>query len=155
MSEYSWIALREEAIAAFGDTPGAAMEQAIVDAFEQRPRLVAEAIASVGKQVKDGKARSGWAVLRSRVQGAVRQGEDVVASGKDERGLHIRQAEAWIKNAGLHLDRESELIDSLFGDFGILRAHAGDDVLRRQMLTRWRERRPVGDVEQATERQWA
>lgn len=50
-------------------------------------------------------------------------------------------AETWIRNAGLYLPTEAELLDALFGPHGRLKAWASDDVLRTRMENLWQHER--------------
>jgi hypothetical protein len=57
-------------------------------------------------------------------------------------GPDVGRAEAWIRNAGFHLD-ESELEDELFGDRGRLRDRAGDVILRSRLRSYWWSYQPA------------
>jgi hypothetical protein len=57
-------------------------------------------------------------------------------------GPDVGRAEAWIRNAGFHLD-ESELEDELFGARGLLRDRAGDVILRSRLRSYWWSYQPA------------
>jgi hypothetical protein len=56
-----------------------------------------------------------------------------------------------MRTTGLHYDRESELLDELYGDRGRLKDHPNT---RQRMLELWNELRPLGELvdHEATER---
>lgn len=145
MTDLTWSTVRLQAIAAFnGETPKPETETTIIDVFELAPRAVLRAIDEVADAVQRGEARSGWAILRTRLAQSAQPVRDTTVKGVDERARHIQQAETWMHNAGIHLGRESEVEDELFGDRGILRAWAKDDTLRQRMLDLWRDTRHIG-----------
>ena len=144
VEEWSWLETREKAIRLFGgELPKGETEQEVIDAFTDRPVLVDRLIREVAEAKKAGRARSGWAVLRSRLN-AIASGLDIVVTDRNERGLALRQAEQWVRNAGLYFDREDEFEDELFGDGGMLRAFRTDDELRTHLIDLWRSERPRG-----------
>jgi hypothetical protein len=144
VTDYVWRDVLERAVRLFGDVPHAATEQAVLEAFERSPALVAAAVEHVGQQVAAGSVRSGWAVLRARLERSSAAGE-VVADDELERGQRVTLAERWVRTAGVHFDRESEVDDALFGEHGRLRAWAGDELLRARLLELWHADRPRGE----------
>jgi hypothetical protein len=76
----------------------------------------------------------------------VRSGNLPGAVPEPERLTGIRLAESYIRNAGLYLPTEAELLDELFGRHGSLRAFADDGELRARMLECWRQARRVPDI---------
>lgn len=137
MTEYSWAALYDRACDLFRDRPNADQEQTILDAFRDRPRFVSEQVDKIASGVTNGTIRSGWAVLRQTVSapGPV----DARVTDSSERDKRVRATLNWISNAGLHFDREPELVDELFGDTGRLRAWADDDSLCSSMVAAWQK----------------
>lgn len=70
---------------------------------------------------------------------------DPVAIESGRKRALIEKAENYLANAGYLLDRESEVLDELFGDHGLLR-HYGDDVaLKDRLAGIWRDARPKGE----------
>jgi hypothetical protein len=71
-------------------------------------------------------------------------------------GPDVARAEAWIRNAGFHLD-ELELEDELFGELGLLKERAGDVILRSRLRSYWwsyqpgRQRLEAEEAERAEE----
>lgn len=118
MSNHVWSDTRHKAIQAFhGETPGAELEQRVIDVFRRRPQLVIDAIAYVADQRKLGRVKkSCWGVLAAHIEHAEHTDRDVVATDESERAAAIAKAEHWIDRAGLHLPTEHELLDELFGD---------------------------------------
>jgi hypothetical protein len=137
MTTYTWTDLRTHAAERFaGQTPGPELEQRIIDVFQQQPQIVAAAIDYIAERFRAGIVRSPWPVLATHVEQATTT-HDIQATDSTQRNRAIANAEQWIRTAGLHLDRASELEDDLFGDLGRLRAWASDTTLRQRMLTLW------------------
>jgi hypothetical protein len=133
----TWATVRSTAIQGFnGELPVAATEQALIDAFEQEPLAVMHARDQVIEDFRRGKARSGWAVWKSRVALQTARNPSVDVSNRPKA---IIAAEAWIRHAGGYLDRETEVIDELFGDTGKLREWPD---LQPRMLELWHAARP-------------
>jgi hypothetical protein len=153
MTSYVWSDVRERASRRFGgQLPHGEVEAAIVAVFEGQPQHVLDAIDHVAQLFEQGRVRSPWALVRSHLERAEEAGR-VAASGKVERAQRIVQAEEWIRHAGLHFDREDEVVDELFGERGRLKAWTDDAELRDRLLDLWRERRPSGErVEADAER---
>ncbi|MGI8479740.1 MAG: hypothetical protein ACR2M2_07785 [Gaiellaceae bacterium] len=113
--------------------------------FEASPAVVIAAIEDLADRFARGEIRSGWGVLRARLTAEpVRL--DLVVVDPSERERAITRAETWIRVAGVHFDRESELLAHLFEDAGdrsgpVLGPWADDEELREQMLELWRELR--------------
>jgi hypothetical protein len=121
LTTLTWADAKHRAIEAFnGELPNADTEQTILDAFQIEPVAVVHALDQVIEDFRAGKARSGWAIWRSRILTAART-PNVQVAYADSRQRQITIAEAWIRNAGGYIDRESELVSELFGDLGKLR----------------------------------
>lgn len=139
---YDWPTVRAVAVRGFGgELPHAQTEQNVLDAFQLQPTAVVRAISEVSADYQAGKVRSGWAILRKRLL-QVQPASSVAVPETDDRGRDLRRAETWIRNAGIHFDRESEVADELFGHGGILAAYASEEAVRLTMLELWRQLRP-------------
>src|SRR6266536_1553319 len=150
MKEYSWAEVRERAVSAFGGGyPDAELEEELIEVFRGRPAFVVDAVEKVIAGVQAGRVHSPWPLLRKMLERSL---VDVVVSDERERELRTRQAEEWLRTAGMYVDREEEIVESLFGAYGgfggrgqSLRAWAGDEALRTHLLGVWREARLVGE----------
>lgn len=147
MTTYTWDETKSRALEAFnGETPGATLENTIVQHFAENPVRVNDHITTIEKRIANGaNIRSPWAILRTELEqpAAAVNATDVAA-----RGAAIRQAEHWIRHAGGYIDRESELEDELYGDLGKLR-HWPDT--KPQLLALWRKERPKFQAAEAAE----
>lgn len=150
MTEYHWGPLRDHAIASFGDTPGSDLEQRIIDVFVQHPQIVAALIDAVAARVKAGKVRSGWAILATECERSTTTA-DTRATDTTDRDRAKRNAAQRINAELLHFDRESEVVDELFGERGHLR-HWPE--LEDEYVALWQQNRPRGELveRQAEER---
>jgi len=142
---YVWTEHRERAIELFREAPSAVLEAEILGEFGVRPALVVSTIESVARGVAAGTIRSGWAILRSRLASAS-AGLELVVVDPSERERRIKRAEGWLLAAGVHFDREAEVLDVLFEAPGersepVLGPWRSDAALREQMVERWRELR--------------
>jgi hypothetical protein len=145
VTRYEWREVRERAVRLFGgDVPHPQVEADVLEVFERSPALVVAAIEHVGRQVAAGTVRSGWAVLRAHLARSSTAGA-VVADDEREREQQVAAAERWLRNAGVMLDRESEVDEALFGEHGRLRAWAGGEQLRERLLELWHAERPRGE----------
>ena len=143
MTEHHWDPLRTRAIRQLGESPNAPTEQDIIEAFKENPRHVTAVIEAVTAERASGVVlRSAWAVIRYRTK--TNPTEDVVATDQSEKTLRVKQAEAFIRNAGVYLERENELLDEFFGDLGSLRDWK-DQGLEERMAALWHEQRPRGE----------
>ncbi len=135
---YTWGETRDQAIHDFaGEMPNAETEEAILAIFRETPQHVIDTLTEVATAKKTGKARSGWAVTKKRL--TTPRLLDVTVTDTGERLKQLRQAEAWIRNAGGYIDRESEIIEELFDEhLGNLR-HWPD--LQPTIIALWHEQR--------------
>jgi hypothetical protein len=142
--QYSWAETREQAATSFGGHyPDAELEQEILETFRERPAFVVDAIADITRAFESGRVHSPWLLLRKQLR---RPGSELVVTDESECELAAQKAEQWLRVAGLHFDRESEVEDELFGEVtGRLRAWGSDGVLRERLLSLWRELRPRGE----------
>lgn len=146
MSEYLWTETRLRAIELFRDGPSAVIEQRVLDVFRDHPSLVAEGIEHIGRRFEAGKIRNPWVILAKHVEEAVRPLEDVHATDERDRVKAVARAEQWIRATGQHFDREEEVLEELFGEFGRLKTWREDEPLKVRMLALWGEVRPKGEL---------
>jgi hypothetical protein len=144
MVTYDWAPIRSNAIQAFGDAPHAELEQRIMDAFAENPQLVIKQIAQVTASYQAGKIRSPWAILDLNLKEANRPGTPLTATDTTAKLKTIARAEQWIRNTGAHYDRETEIVDELFGDRGLLKQYAAETSLVARMTALWEQCRPEG-----------
>jgi len=149
MTEYVWTHLRDTAIRRFNDTPSSDQELRIIAVFQDRPELVAAQIELVANRHAAGQVNNPWPFLTTSLERATQIPEDVRATDKTSRSAKVRIAEQWIRNAGIHFDRETEIQDELFGYHGILNAWADDQPLRDRLTQLWRDERPRGEKVEA------
>jgi hypothetical protein len=145
MVTYDWPTTRAQAIFNFGgDAPRADLEQRIMEVFAENPTLVIKAIEVVTKNYHAGKVRSPWAILDLNLKEATRPGTPLTATDTNDKTKRIARAEQWIRNTGAHYDRETEIVDELFGDRGLLQQYAAETSLVARMTTLWEQHRPEG-----------
>lgn len=113
MTTYDWHTTYRDAVETFaGSTPGAELEQELLDTFQHSPQTVTQAIAKAEHLHKQGKITSPWGIVRSELHRVSNQPHlHVVDSTNSER--RIAEAEAWIRHTGLMLEQH-EVIDHLF-----------------------------------------
>lgn len=147
---YEWQETRKHACAVFG-YPEANTEQAVLDAFTESPLAVTAVLEKITSRVQAGKlgANAGWLIVSREVENIARPVADIIVSDAAEREREreraVQAATRWIRNAGLHFDRESEITDELFGDRGMLRAWEKDVELQAEIVALWRQVRPIGE----------
>ena len=150
-----WEAVRAKAVRGFaGELPRADTESAIIDVFEVMPEAVLAAIVDCTELKAEGKIRSGWAVLHKRLEDALEPGRNVTATLGQDRALRVRQAEAWIRTAGLHCLDEAEVVHELYearsnghrnSSQALLAPWRDDEQLRERIVALWRSERPNGE----------
>lgn len=134
----SWAQEREKATRLFGDaTPYEKDDAAIADAFNRHPAAVLAEIARVAQAYADGKIHTPWRALTSRLP-RIEQDHHTVDLTTD---LRIRQAEAFIRNAGIYCPTETEIRNELFHDSSALLASLEDELADR-MLALWHHEQP-------------
>jgi hypothetical protein len=147
MTEYDWATIRTTAIRRLGETPNAPTEHDITEAFLENPALVVSVIEAVTAEKAAGASmRSAWAIIRHRT--TTSPAEPIVATDHRERDLRTRQAEAWIRNAGLYIDLERELVSELFDEGGMLHPWR-TEALEAKMADVWATHRPRGETAEA------
>jgi hypothetical protein len=141
-----WSDLRQEAIDAFDEHPSLGLENDVIELTEQLDaNVVRRAIGDVALDKTRGKVRSScWGLLRAKLKQATSgPSRDFSVRDQDvEYELAVVAAEREIRNALCHCDRESELLDALFGLGGKLRRWSTDTHLQEHMLELWRRERP-------------
>jgi hypothetical protein len=114
VSEYHWLETLDSAIDQFvGELPNPDTKAAVFAAFEQRPAAVIKTIAEVADDKRNGKARSGWGILRKRLEGITHEPDAIVRDERD-RLIQTRLARTWIDHAGVQIEDEAELLAVLF-----------------------------------------
>ena len=147
MSEYHWATIRADAIEAFdGETPGAEAESTIIEIFTNHPALVVAEIPRVAADKRDGRIRSGWAILKKRLTEAANPQANVVARDTRDRDKAIANADQWMRAAGMHYDRWDEVHDELFGDRGMLQPWKANERVVDRMRKAWNTVRPTGEA---------
>jgi hypothetical protein len=143
---YRWSDIYDRGVDLFHEPPTGQMETDLINAFRKHPaRFVAE-MERLGSQILAGAdIRSGWGILRKRMQD---QPDDITATDSGQLEKKILNARRWIHNAGLYLDRESDVLDELFPEHGSgfdssggLRAFDTPS-LRAEMIEAWKQERP-------------
>jgi hypothetical protein len=138
-----------------GDPPGAQLEDELIAAYHDHPEAVERSIEKITLAHKAGKIRSPWGALKTEVAKALDAARNPTHNTGASRNKAIARAEQWLRTAGLHYDRETEIHDELFGDRGILRDHHTPQVEER-LTALWRELRPLGEqVEREAEERGA
>lgn len=140
---YVWSDVRDKAVRSFDEIPNGTTENAVIEVFRDHPALVVATIEGIAERKKLGKVRSGWAVLKAEVQ-RVSAVEDIVVNDEGERTRALARAETWMRTTGVHLDRESEVEDELFGEHGRMKRWQNDDLIRQKLLALWEKERPRG-----------
>ena len=125
-----------------GDPPGSHLEDELIQAYTQHPDAVERSFEKIALAHKAGKIRSPWGALKTEVAKAVDGARNPTHNAGSSRTKAIQRAEQWIKTAGIHYDRESEIVDELFGDRGMLHGHPD---AQDRILQLWREHRPTGE----------
>lgn len=124
-----------------GDPPGANLEDELIAAYTEHPDAIERSVEKITLGFKAGKIRSPWGALKAEAAKAV----DTARNPTHDRGKTkhnaIARAEQWMRTAGLHYDREPEILDELYGDRGRLRDHPETQT---RMLALWNELRPLG-----------
>jgi hypothetical protein len=142
-----------------GQLPHPETSETLHAVYDRAPLAVAKAIDRVARDFEAGTVRSPWGVLRSRVAKIADDAPKHAASNEREKA--ISRAEQWLRTAGMHYHRPSEIEQELFGSApadldvhgepivssgrAILGAFANDADLRLRMVNLWRELRATGE----------
>jgi hypothetical protein len=147
MSREDWPDVRAHIVSEFaGEQPGNELEQTLIDLYATNPSAVLNAVPSIAQSLAAGKINSGWAVLRTAAAKKAVEPQGTTIG----RAKLIRNADQWLKTAGLMYDRWSEVEDELFGDRGRLRTIANDKLKDRYQAA-WNEVRPQGETTETDE----
>ncbi len=145
---YEWGKIRDAAITAWGRVPQGQLEADVIAVFKEHPALVEATIAKITPKFQDGRIKNPWAILRLELQKASNLDHNPTVTDEKPREKAVARAEQWVRTAGIHFDRESEIPEELF-DSGIgspqLAAWKTDAALRERILNLWREHRPAGE----------
>lgn len=141
MSEsQDWETTLEHAINNFGGQPlGPNLEPIIRKHHTEHPAIVQAAINRIANAYAAGTIRSPWGALKADLERR-QAAAPAVKQGNDQQRA-AQRAEQWMRAAGLHFDRWTEIEDELFGDRGSLREHPS---LKGQMQALYEEHRPRG-----------
>jgi hypothetical protein len=140
----NWQELRDHAIDLFGETPHPLTEQEIIAAYELHPDAVENVIQTTGVDVKAGRVRSGWGITRSRAATIAAPPSNPDRPTGIGHGKMIARAEQRIRTTGPHINRESEMLDDLFGDRGMFKDHKPDELTTKRLMALWHEQQPIG-----------
>lgn len=167
-----WQTLRNQFMRTIGgDPPGANLEDELIHAYTNHPGAVERSIEKITLAHQAGKIRSPWGALKAEVAKAVDAARNPTHDTGTQREARIQRAEQWIRNAGIHIDRISEIEHDLFGNAHIeptlakdgtpiisagqnhlLGNHQTNHQLRERLIDHWRELRPIGEqLEQEAE----
>jgi hypothetical protein len=147
---FDWQTEYARALTTFGgDTPTPTLEQDLLDAFQQHPQAVTNAITKIGKAYEAGKIHSPWGALKAEIPKQIQR--DVKVGDGTERNRAITNAEQWLRTTGLMFDRATEIQDELFGDRGTLQPWKRDHQLVTRMTDLWEQLRPAGEATEALE----
>src|SRR5262249_4182453 len=133
MTTYSWATVRDRLTRSFRAGPTAVQEEAIIEAFQQRPGQIVAIGDRLAERFAQGKLNYPWGALVAEAK-RLTSASSIVAEDVNERQAKVDSAEAWLRNAGSSFDREDEVEDELFGERGMLRQWRDDDELRERML---------------------
>lgn len=125
-----------------GDPPGAHLEDELIQAYTANPEAVERSMTKIGLAHKAGKIRSPWGALKAEVAKALDAARNPTHDRGTSKAKALERAEQWVRNAGIHYDRETELLDELYGDRGQLRHHPDT---QPRILQLYRELRPLGE----------
>ena len=126
-----------------GDPPGAHLEDALIQAYAEHPDAIERSIEKITLAFKAGKIRSPWGALKTEAEKAVDAARNPKRDKGAKREAAIARAEQWLRTAGLHYDRETEILDELYGERGTLRNHPDT---QPRILQLWNELAPLGVI---------
>ena len=127
-----------------GDAPGAQLEDKLIQLYTDHPEALERAMTKIALAFKAGKIRSPWGALSTEADKATDPARNPTHDKGASRNKAVERAEQWMRTAGLMFDRDSEIVDELFGDRGPLNAHRTDE-LEQRILALWTELRPLGE----------
>lgn len=140
----TWDELLYETAELFGgQLPRPDLATEIQAAHNRAPQALERAIDQIANEYAQGNIRSPWGILKARLASLHTPETERKATNINQREKAVARAEQWIRTAGLHYDRETELLDELYGDRGPLRAHPDT---KGRILELWNELRPLGVI---------
>jgi hypothetical protein len=149
LTDHSWHTTYTDAVQRFGgDTPGAQLEQQVLDAFTDQPQVVIRAIDKVAAKYAAGRVTSPWGAMKHEIARTTSQ-PDIVATDSTDRDKRIMRAEQWIRAAGIHYDRDTEILLELFGnETSLLRPFAKIDLIPDTSTSdgKWTLSEAIGDT---------
>ncbi len=123
MTTLDWPSIRSTFTVLYGNQlPMQKLEAELVDIFQEHPALFTAEANRVALIYADGKIHSPWPILRRNLGERLERNEhfeQATANDTSERDRAIRNAENYIRGAGVHLPSESELLAELFGADGL------------------------------------
>lgn len=145
-----WQTLRTRALASFrGEPLGAQLETELIAAFAQHPEAVERATDKIIARYQAGGVTSPWGMLGSEVKRAITALDNPTTRPAKQREQAIARAESWLRTAGIHYDRwtevQSELFDHERNPPGLLAAF-DTPTLRERIETLWNDLRPAGEL---------
>lgn len=143
-TETSWASTRTKYSVVFGAPPQPLDDNDIAAVFRNHPFDVISELERLAQSFTAGKVHSPWRALCSKLDKIAGDHDHVNVTGE----LRVRQAEAWIRNAGLYCpsdghdspDTSRELFDALFDATSALLAGLEAE-LGPRMLALWRAER--------------
>jgi len=147
MTPLVWSAIRADTIDRFhGQTPRPEDETIIIDIFESHPELVMRAIDETATALDNGKITWAWSVVRSRLERGQQAIREATADPIANKTKAVERAKTWIRNAGLHYDRQDHVLADLFGDDYAKGPLTSFDTpeLRAELAAYWHQHRPRG-----------
>lgn len=125
-----------------GDPPGAQLEDWLIQQYAEHPDPVQRSFEKIALGYKAGKIRSPWGALKAEVGKAVDAARNPTHASAKTREADLQRAMQNVRNALLHFDRETEVLDELFGDRGSLEDTPAN---REKVIETWRKLRPLGE----------
>lgn len=124
-----------------GDPPGAALEDELIAAYTDHPQAIERSVEKITLGFKAGKIRSPWGALKTEVAKATDNARNPTHDRGATKTKAVARAEQWIRTAGIHYDRWTEVADDLFGERGRIREHHTPQ-LEQRLMGLWQDHRP-------------
>ena len=142
-----WQTLRNQFMRTIGgDPPGAQLEDWLINAYAEHPDAIERTFEKITLAHKAGKVHSPWGALKTEATKAIDAARNPTHNAGSSKTKALARAEQWIRTAGIHYDRQTEIIDELYGERGPLRAHPDT---QPRILELWNELRPLGVILEA------
>jgi hypothetical protein len=110
---FDWQTEYARALEAFGgDTPSATLEQDILEAFQEHPQAVTNAITKIAKGYSSGRIHSPWGALKAEIPKQVAR--DVRVGDGSEKARAVANAEQWMRTSGMWYPTSTEMLQALF-----------------------------------------